>query len=92
MKLFDSLKKYFQGNSTEMESPDNFCPNCWGKQEYGGQFYEAVKNENVNIDNVSDKKGWVLDYADKYLSDIQLQKQDDQLICSVCKLNYRLEK
>ena len=40
--ILNFLKK--KQASKDETSPEGFCPNCWGRQEYGGQFLEAVKN------------------------------------------------
>ncbi len=89
MKVFESIVNFLNKEEKSRDTPEGFCPNCWGRQEYEGQFFEAMENQNVDINNISEKKGWIQDYADKNLSGIQLKQQDDQLVCSKCKLNYR---
>jgi len=74
---------------TPDDVPEGFCPNCWGRQEYGGKLYEAIKNENVDIETLSSKKGWIQEYADKHLGAIQLKYEDDMLVCRKCKLTYQ---
>jgi len=91
MSLFESVVKIFKNNPspTTTDVPDGFCPNCWGRNEYGGKFYEAMKNENVDINNISEKKGWIQDYADKHLSNIQLSHTNAGAVCSKCKVTYK---
>jgi hypothetical protein len=84
------LKK--QKRETKMPAPDGFCPNCWGKTEYGGKFYDAVIERNVSINDKSDQVGWIQDYVEKNLSGIILKKKDDKLICSNCKISYKPEE
>lgn len=69
--------------------PDGYCPNCWGRSEYGGKFYEAVKNNNVTINDSNPDVGWIQDYAATHLSGIKLQPQGDDLVCPTCKLIYK---
>ena len=90
MSLFNSIAKIFTNNPTPTAAdvPEDFCPNCWGRNEYGGKFYEAMKNENVDINNVNEKKGWIQDYADKNLSMIQLKHTDTGAVCAKCKVTY----
>jgi len=92
MTLLEVVTKALRKNQAQIDVPDGYCPNCWGKQEYGGQFFEAIKNENVDINAVNEKKGWILDYAEKHLFSIRLQPKDDMLVCQVCKLTYRPEQ
>ncbi|MDM9630685.1 hypothetical protein [Robiginitalea aurantiaca] len=72
-------------------SPEGYCPNCWGRQEYGGEFYEAVRNYSHDVDAHDPHDGWVLDYAKKHLDGIQLVREDDHKVCQNCKVTYRLE-
>ena len=65
--------KFFDKGLPKGESPEMICPNCWGKQEYGGQFYRAIKNEKIDVNQASKHIGWVQEYADKHLLKIQLQ-------------------
>lgn len=94
MSLFDTLVSFVNTKKTTSttETPDGFCPNCWGKQEYGGEFYEAVRNFDADINSHSPKDGWIKEYAKKNLSGIQLHQKDNELVCQNCKLTYRKEK
>lgn len=45
--IIDSIKRFFskkrKGEPTE-ETPQGVCPNCWGKQEYDGEFFEIIRD------------------------------------------------
>jgi len=90
MSLFEAVVKVFNNNPTPTvaDVPEGICPNCWGRNEYGGKFYEAMKNENVDINNINEKKGWIQDYADKHLTGIQLSSTNEGTFCSKCKVTY----
>ena len=88
MKLFEFLKNVLKNEKGGQDVPDGYCPNCWGNQEYEGKFFEAVKNEGVDIDQVDDRKGWVLDYAEKHLAGIQLKSRGKNIVCESCKVTY----
>ncbi len=91
MSLKDRLLSFLKKKEAaeKIETPEGFCPNCWGKQEYAGEFYEAVKNHNVDINSKNPNIGWVQEYADKHLSSIQLKHEDGTDVCQKCKLTYR---
>jgi len=89
MSLFKSIVSFLTKKETQQTTPEGFCPNCWGRQEYEGQFFEAMKNEGIDVNNVSEKKGWVQDYADKHLAGIHLHQEGDGYVCSKCKVTYR---
>ena len=87
--LIEHLKKspeYKKG-----DTPVGYCPNCWGTQEYGKKFYEAVKNYNVDINSSNPNVGWVQEYANKHLSGILLRPKNDKVVCQGCKLSYSPE-
>ena len=85
--IVNFLKK--TGSSDQNEAPEGFCPNCWGREEYGGKFYEAVKNHNTDINNKNPNIGWIQEYAEKHLSSIMLKKKGEEDFCQNCKLTYR---
>jgi hypothetical protein len=84
--LLNFLKKKKETDTNE--TPEGFCPNCWGRQEFAGKFYESAKNNNFDINSKNPDIGWVQDYANKHLSGILLKKEDDKLVCQKCKLSY----
>lgn len=88
MNIAKSIIQFLQSPNTDQKAPEGLCPNCWGRTEYEGKFYEAAKNENVNINQANEQIGWIQDYANKYLSGITLQPKDDELICQTCQLTY----
>jgi hypothetical protein len=88
MGLIDFLKQDLAGKSTESATPDGICPNCWWRQEYEGEFFEAVKAEGIDTNNVNEKHGWVQAYAERNLSGIQLRENDAKLVCNSCQMSY----
>ncbi len=91
MNLFDVVLNYFKSpEQATTNIPDGNCPNCWGRQEYAGNFYEAVKNEQIDLNNVMEKKGWIQAYAAEHLEGIELKKVEGGVLeCTACKLTYK---
>ncbi len=91
MNLFTQIKSFLQKKSdrnTE-NAPEGFCPNCWGRQEYGGQFFEAIHQEKIDLNNIDQKKGWIEAYAARYLEGIRLTKEDGSQKCPSCEIVYK---
>jgi hypothetical protein len=88
IEIFSNLlKQKAEGN--ENIAPEGFCPNCWGKQEYGGNFYEAVEKENIDLNNVKARKGWIQAYAAEHLEGIKLKATTPgNYECQICKVSY----
>lgn len=81
---------YFKKNKTfsSEPAPEGYCPNCWGRQEYGGAFYKAVRNYSHDVNAQDPQDGWVIDYAKNHLQGIQLTPEDDHAVCQNCKVTY----
>jgi hypothetical protein len=93
MKLVDALINLLQKKSTgeEVAAPEGVCPNCWGREEYGGKFYEAVKNRGIDATHPNKSAGWIQEYAETHLKGIHLTQKGDQQVCQTCKISYRPE-
>jgi hypothetical protein len=93
MKLVDALINLLKKKSTDGEAttPEGVCPNCWGREEYGGKFYEAVKNHGVDASHPEKSNAWIQEYAETHLKGIHLARQGDKMVCNSCKISYRLE-
>jgi len=89
MNLINSVMQFLIGNKKKVEAPDGYCPNCWGRQEYSGEFYEAVLEEKIDLNNINKKKGWIQEYAAKHLEGIKLNRTHGIAECSACKLTYK---
>ena len=91
MNITESLIRFLKkGHSANPEPvPEGLCPNCWGREKYGEQFFEAVKRNNTDINAKNPNVGWIQDYADRHLSGIVLHQKDDTLVCNNCKIAYR---
>jgi hypothetical protein len=91
MDVFESIRKVLlEKRENNNPVPEGYCPNCWGREEYGGKFYSAIKKEKVDIKTLgTERHGWVLDYADKHFSAIELKLEGDMFECKRCNVKYR---
>jgi len=50
MAIIDHIRMYF-GNEKSVKSktdqPKGTCPNCWGKTEWDGKFYDLIKDKHA---------------------------------------------
>ena len=89
MNIFESVRNYFINAKNNISTPEEYCPNCWGKQEYEGRFLEIIQQEKIDLNNVDAKKGWIQGHAVKYFEGIKLKKTNDVFQCPTCKLTYK---
>jgi len=88
MNIIENIKTYFEAKSsgnTTLKAPEGICPNCWGKQEWEGEFYKKIKVNNITPEHKT-YTSFVHDVAKK-LDKITLK--EDILICETCKLSYK---
>ena len=71
------------------KSTEKQCPNCWGYQEYEGKFLSTLQKENIDLNNLKEKKGWIQEYAIKHFEGIKLEETGDLFECPNCKLTYK---
>ena len=88
MSLIASIKNFLSKKTATIEAPADFCPNCWGRQEYGGKILEAIRHENIDLNNLDSKTGWVQAYAVRNFEGIKLHKKGEVLECQACSLTY----
>lgn len=89
MTIVQKIKQFLTGQTNQIEASEIHCPNCWGRQEYGGKFMETVRNEKIDLNNLEQKKGWINAYATRYFEGIKLHKAEEGLICAACELTYK---
>ncbi len=89
MNFIQKIRQFLEKKANHIEAPEKHCPNCWGRQEYEGQFLEAIRNEQIDLNNIDQKKGWIDAYFTRHFEGIKLRQENDALICSACELSYK---
>lgn len=79
------LKKYFlakENNKTIVAAPEGVCPNCWGAQEWEGDFYKKVKANNITLEHSTYDS-----FVNKVVSQLdKVTLKGDTLECETCKM------
>ena len=93
MELADSILRFLKikDNKNAASAPEGICPNCWGREEYGGHFYKRIQQENLDVNSSESNVGWVQAYANKHFKDIALQRtgNGEELVCEKCKVSFQ---
>lgn len=87
MNITANVKNYFKAKSENKETgkaPEGICPNCWGKQEWDGEFYRKIKGKSTN--QKSDIYNNFIKEVVGKLDKITLQK--DTYFCETCNMKY----
>ncbi len=88
MSLIENLKSYFKKKENSQGkglAPEGVCPNCWGKQEWDGEYYKFMKGQK---ENPSDEtyNNFVQDVARK-LDKITIK--ENTYTCETCQITYK---
>ena len=87
MNLVESLKRFFKAkaaNKDTVVAPEGICPNCWGRQEWEGEFYKHIKARNITPES-NTYDNFINEVATK-LDKITLN--EDTYECTTCKVKY----
>lgn len=87
MNILESVTKYFTNktnNTATTEAPEGICPNCWGKQEWEGEFYKKIKANNITQES---------NIYSNFISDVvkkldKITLKEDSYTCETCKVSY----
>jgi hypothetical protein len=86
MSIIENVKSYFskkQNNDEVGSAPEGVCPNCWGKQEWDGEYFKFIKGENGNP-STETYDNFIKDVARK-LDKITLK--NNAYVCKTCQVN-----
>ena len=79
-----SIKQYFskkwKGENTP-STPEHVCPNCWGKQEWDGKFYDLIKDPHLTQEGKR-YQSFISKIVDKYVA--TMHRHGDRYVCSTC--------
>ena len=87
--LVENIKKYFKNKKENKEigsAPEGVCPNCWGKQEWDGNFYKMMKAKNVTPESDT-YNSFIKEVVTKHISGITIHK--DTYTCTTCNLQHK---
>ena len=87
MSIAQNIKNYFksktEGTTTE-KAPDGICPNCWGKQEWEGEFYTLNKGSKL-VGNDQTYNSFIHKIVESNVSGMLINK--DTYTCETCKIS-----
>ena len=85
------LLEYFRKpkETTENESPDGYCPNCWGEQEYAKNIRQLYKDKQVDINNHESNYAFIQEFVVSHIEGIHLKRDDNGFQCPSCKRNFK---
>lgn len=88
--MIEKLISFFRKPAKETKSqiPEDFCPNCWGKQEYDNQIREMYKDKQIDVNNHKANYAFIQEFVVTHINGIKLKKGNNSLECPTCRAKY----
>jgi len=67
MKVIQFFSQLFSKSNSSL-TPAVECPNCWGRQEYEGEYSAPACELRIDLHNIDQRKGWIVAYATRKLN------------------------
>jgi hypothetical protein len=83
LSFFKKSKKETQG-----KTPEGYCPNCWGSQEYDSEIRELYKDKQVDVNNHEAHYAFIQDFVVNHIDGIKLKRGNNSLECPTCRANF----
>jgi hypothetical protein len=90
MNIVDSIASFFTSDQTSNSdsTPEGVCPNCWGRQEYGGHVRDLYASKQIDVNNNKAHHAFIQDFVVSKIDGIRIVKSDTGLTCMNCKTSF----
>ena len=88
MNISENIKRFFKAKAKNEEvnsAPEGVCPNCWGRQEWEGNYYKLMKARNITPES-NTYNNFINEVTSK-LDKITLK--EDTYECTTCHLKIK---
>ncbi|WP_397363064.1 hypothetical protein [Olleya sp. R77988] len=89
MNILKSITEYFkkkENNEPTGIAPEGICPNCWGKQEWEGEFYRLKKGTTKQKRDET-YNNFINKIVETNIDGIVINKET--LVCETCQVSYK---
>ena len=85
--IFDFFSKTKE--ETKISTPEGYCPNCWGEQEYDQQIRKMYQDKQIDINNHEANHAFIKDFVVTHIEGIHLKKGDNSIECPACNRKFK---
>ena len=75
---------------TKTNSPEGYCPNCWGNQEYDNVIREMYEDKQIDVNNHTANYAFIQKFVVNKVDGIHLKKGNSSFECPTCRTKYPL--
>jgi hypothetical protein len=86
--MIDTIINFFKkpASETKTQTPEGFCPNCWGSQEYDKVIREMYDDKQIDVNNKDANYAFIQKFVVEQLDGIHLKKGNTGMECPTCRL------
>ncbi len=86
--MIEKLIAFFKrpASETKNETPEGYCPNCWGSQKYGEVIRELYEDKQIDVNNHQANYSFIRDFVVNKIDGIRLKKGNKGYKCPKCKV------
>lgn len=85
--MIEKIKAFFtkkDNGEAVAAAPEGMCPNCWGYNEWEGEYYKVVKKDIKSNDKNEDVyNNFINKIAEKHVA--STSQQGNKYVCLTCK-------
>jgi len=87
MDIIETLSSFFKKakEETKGKTPEGFCPNCWGQQDYDGKFREMESDMQIEVNDHRANYAFIQEFMVTNLNGIKLKSAVHGAECPTCK-------
>ena len=82
--LFDFFSK--PKEEIQDSTPADYCPNCWGEQEYDHKIRQLHQDKQIEVNNHEANHAFIQDFVVNKINGIRLIRTIDKMECPTCHL------
>ena len=88
MDIIKSLTNLLQKRKTFApdDTPDGYCPNCWGIQEWDGKIRKMYEDKQIDVNNHEANYAFIQEFVVNQIDGIRLKGAIHK--CPNCLTNY----
>ena len=75
-------------HETKGKTPEGYCPNCWGEQEYDHVIRELYDDKQIDVNKHEAHYAFIQNFMVTYLDGIHLKRGNNSFECPTCHKEY----
>lgn len=85
--MIERLINFFKQPQAETngKTPEGFCPNCWGHQEFDNKIRDMYADNQIDVNNYIANHTFIKEFVVNNLQGIKLVRGNNSFECPTCR-------